>query len=308
MSNVLVTGGSGFVGSHTILQLLEKGHEVRATVRNLRREPEVRAMLQQGGMDAADRLTFAAADLERDDGWQDAVRGCDYVMHVASPFPATIPEDENELIIPAREGALRVLRAARDAGVRRVVMTSSFAAIGYGHPPQTTPFDEKRLDGPKRQRRSCVRQVKDDRRTGCMGFYRERRPRTRTLRDQSGWNFWSRAWRRSRDVRRLRETDDGRKDAGMPAHLLRRRRRPRRCRSAPARDGKRGGEGPALHCRSGRCGCVDRCGESASTASRRTGRKSAEGTASGLARATDGALESGATKRAPATRCHSTRE
>ena len=142
MSNVLVTGGSGFVGSHTILQLLEKGHEVRATVRNLRREPEVRAMLQQGGMDAGDRLTFAAADLERDDGWQDAVRGCDYVMHVASPFPATIPEDENELIIPAREGALRVLRAARDAGVRRVVMTSSFAAIGYGHPPQTTPFDE----------------------------------------------------------------------------------------------------------------------------------------------------------------------
>ena len=71
-----------------------------------------------------------------------AVNGCDYVLHVASPFPNTVPKDENELIIPAREGALRVLRASRDAGVKRVVLTSSFAAMGYGHTPQAAPFNE----------------------------------------------------------------------------------------------------------------------------------------------------------------------
>lgn len=142
MSTVLVTGGSGFIGSHSILQLLNAGHQVRTTVRNLNRESEVRAMLWQGGVETADRLSFFAADLERDQGWAEAVAGCDYVLHVASPFPPTIPKDENELIVPAREGALRVLRSARDAGVKRVVLTSSFAAIGYGHPPQSKPFDE----------------------------------------------------------------------------------------------------------------------------------------------------------------------
>ena len=89
-----------------------------------------------------DRLTFFAADLEKDTGWKEAVAGCDYVHHVASPIPPNAPKHEDELIIPAREGALRVLRASRDAGVKRVVMTSSFAAIGYGHQPQTAPFDE----------------------------------------------------------------------------------------------------------------------------------------------------------------------
>ncbi len=142
MSSVLVTGGSGFIGTHCIVQLLAAGHTVRTTVRNLKREPEVRAMLKEGGADAGDRLTFFAADLEKDAGWPEAVAGCDYVLHVASPFPATVPKDENELIVPAREGALRVLRASRDAGVKRVVLTSSFAAIGYGHAPRTTPFDE----------------------------------------------------------------------------------------------------------------------------------------------------------------------
>ena len=87
-------------------------------------------------------MRFNAADLENDAGWAEAVAGCDYVLHVASPFPATVPKHEDELIVPACEGALRVLRAARNAGVRRVVLTSSFAAIGYGHPPQSTPFDE----------------------------------------------------------------------------------------------------------------------------------------------------------------------
>lgn len=142
MSKVLVTGGSGFIGSHCILQLLAAGHEVRTTIRSLRREPEVRALLKEGGAEPGDRLTFFAADLEQDAGWPQAVAGCDYVLHVASPFPATIPNDENELIVPARGGALRVLGAARDAGVKRVVLTSSFAAIGYGHQPQSAPFDE----------------------------------------------------------------------------------------------------------------------------------------------------------------------
>lgn len=142
MSTVLVTGGSGFVGSHCILQLLAAGHRVRTTVRNLKREGDVRAMLKQGRAEPGDRLSFMAADLEKDAGWAAAVGGCEYVLHVASPFPPNIPRNEDELVVPAREGALRVLRAARDAGVKRVVLTSSFAAIGYGHKPQTTPFNE----------------------------------------------------------------------------------------------------------------------------------------------------------------------
>jgi dihydroflavonol-4-reductase len=143
MSTVLVTGGSGFIGSHTILQLLAAGHQVRTTVRNLKREGEVRGMLNSGGAEAGDRLSFFAADLERDAGWREAVAGCDYVLHVASPFPPSVPKHEDELIVPAREGSLRVLRAARDAGVKRVVLTSSFAAIGYGQKPKPTPFNER---------------------------------------------------------------------------------------------------------------------------------------------------------------------
>jgi nucleoside-diphosphate-sugar epimerase len=149
MITVLVTGGSGFIGSHCILQLLAAGHHVRTTVRHLKRESDVRAMLKVGGADPGNRLTFAAADLEHDAGWPEATTGCDYVLHVASPFPPSIPKHENELIIPAREGALRVLRAARDAGVKRVVLTSSFAAIGYGHQPQITPFDETSWTNPQ---------------------------------------------------------------------------------------------------------------------------------------------------------------
>jgi nucleoside-diphosphate-sugar epimerase len=141
-TTILVTGGSGFIGSHSILQLLAAGHKVRATVRSLNRESEVRSMLKGAGADPGDRLSFMAADLENDAGWPEAVAGCEYVLHVASPFPQNVPKHEDELIVPAREGALRVLRASRDAGVRRVVMTSSFAAIGYGQKQRQTPFDE----------------------------------------------------------------------------------------------------------------------------------------------------------------------
>src|SRR5581483_4525987 len=136
MSTVLVTGGSVFIGSYCILQLLAAGHQVRTTIRNLKREGDVRAMLKEGGAESGDRLSFFAADLENDAGWPEAVRGCEYVLHVAAPFPATVPKDQNGLSVPAREGALRVLRASRAGGVNPVVLTSSFGATGYGHPPQ----------------------------------------------------------------------------------------------------------------------------------------------------------------------------
>lgn len=142
MSTVLVTGGSGFIGVHTIAQALAAGHQVRTTVRRPEREMDVRAMLHHGGIEAAGRLAFFTADLTSDAGWREAAQGCDYVLHVASPLLTYVPADENELIVPAREGTLRVLRAARDAGVKRVVLTSSFAAIAYGHPSRYQPFDE----------------------------------------------------------------------------------------------------------------------------------------------------------------------
>lgn len=145
---VLVTGGSGFIGAHCIVQLLQKGYRVRTTVRSLSRESEVRAMVRQGGVEAGDQLTFAAADLMKDDGWAQAVEGCTYVLHVASPFPPAAPKHEDELIIPARDGALRVLKAARDAGVKRVVLTSSFAAIGYGQKISKKPYNEENWTDP----------------------------------------------------------------------------------------------------------------------------------------------------------------
>jgi len=130
-TTVLVTGGTGFLGVHTILQLLQQGYEVRTTLRSLSKKDNIIKALEEGGITDFSKLTFFEADLTRDNNWGEAVKGCDYVLHVASPFPAQDPKDENELIIPARDGALRVLKAARDAGVKRVVLTSSFAAVGY---------------------------------------------------------------------------------------------------------------------------------------------------------------------------------
>lgn len=151
MSIILVTGGSGFVGGHVILQLLDAGHDVRTTVRSLAKEPAVRDTLAHAGATNLDRLSFVAADLNQDEGWAEAVAGCEYVQHVASPFPLAQPKDENDLIRPAVDGTLRVLRAARDAGVKRVVLTSSFAAIGYGHGDQAAAYTEAdwtNVDGP----------------------------------------------------------------------------------------------------------------------------------------------------------------
>ena len=139
---VLVTGGSGFLGVYCIAALLQSGFRVRTTVRSLGREAEVRAMLAEAGSTPGEALSFAEADLMKDEGWAAAVEGCRYVQHVASPLPVAMPKDENELIAPAREGTLRVLRAARDAGVERVVLLSSSAAIGEGHAAQREPFCE----------------------------------------------------------------------------------------------------------------------------------------------------------------------
>jgi dihydroflavonol-4-reductase len=157
MSKVLVTGGSGFVGAHVVLQLVSAGHEVRTTVRNLNREGAVRAMLNAGGQEPGDRLSFFAADLESDSGWREATSSCDYVMHVASPIPADAPKHEDDLIVPARDGTLRVLRAARDANVKRVVMTSTCGAIYYGHPPQEDPFDETSWTNLNGDMSACVK-------------------------------------------------------------------------------------------------------------------------------------------------------
>lgn len=139
---VLVTGGSGFIAVHCILQLLQAGYHVRTTVRTLNRETSVRDMLRTGGADAGAQLSFIAADLASDNNWKEAVADCTYVLHVASPTPLKGYKHEDEMIIPAREGVLRVLRAARDAGVKRVVLTSAFGAVGFGHPQQSAPFRE----------------------------------------------------------------------------------------------------------------------------------------------------------------------
>jgi dihydroflavonol-4-reductase len=140
---VLVTGGSGFLGGWCLVEALRRGYRARTTVRDLSREPAVRAMLAPE-VEAGDRLTVLAADLNDDAGWRQAVEGCDYVLHVASPFPPAQPRDPDELIVPAREGTLRVLRASLEAGVERVVLTSSTAAVrNSGGPPRAGDLTEE---------------------------------------------------------------------------------------------------------------------------------------------------------------------
>lgn len=142
---VLVTGGTGFLGAWCIVKLLEAGYRVRTTIRAPKGEDKVREMLKTAKFPdpTTSNLTFTTADLMEDDGWPAAVKDATYVLHVASPFPIGAPKHEDDLIIPAREGALRVLRASREAAVKRVVMTSSFAAIGYGLPASGNPFTEE---------------------------------------------------------------------------------------------------------------------------------------------------------------------
>jgi nucleoside-diphosphate-sugar epimerase len=148
---VLVTGGSGYLAGWLIVLLLERGYRVRTTVRNPAREPEVRAAVGSK-TNAHEHLSVHAADLLSDEHWGNLAEGCDYVLHVASPLPASQPKDAEELIRPAREGTLRVLSAALDAGVRRVVLTSSVAAIRGGNEGTGGTLSEAdwtNLDAPK---------------------------------------------------------------------------------------------------------------------------------------------------------------
>jgi nucleoside-diphosphate-sugar epimerase len=128
---VLVSGGSGFIGSWCVITLLERGYTVRTTVRDLRREAEVRAMVASK-VDPGNRLSVHAADLASDEGWDAAAEGAEYVLHVASPLGVPPPKDPDDLIIPARDGAVRVVRTAIKAGAKRVVMTSSVGACSLG--------------------------------------------------------------------------------------------------------------------------------------------------------------------------------
>jgi len=147
---VLITGVSGFIGKHCAVEMLNAGYAVRGTVRSMQRAAEVKATLAKSA-DVA-RLEFAPADLETDAGWDAALAGCAGVLHVASPFPAAEPKDEQLLIRPAVQGTLRVLRAAATAGVGRLVQTSSMVAVMYGHPHErSAPFTEAdwtRIDSP----------------------------------------------------------------------------------------------------------------------------------------------------------------
>lgn len=169
---VLVTGGSGFIAGHCILELLEQGYSVRATVRSLDRESIVRSALQDAGAAHPGRLSFTAADLNSDSGWAEAASDVRFVLHVASPVRHGHVRDENEVIAPAREGTLRVLRAARDAGVKRVVLTSAFHAVSWGQPRRSHAFTERDwtdVDGP-----------------GVDAY-----GKSKTLAERAGWDFVS---------------------------------------------------------------------------------------------------------------------
>ncbi len=151
IQRVLVTGGSGFIAGHCIIELLKNGYMVQATLRSLAKEAAVRAALADAGMVKHDRLRFIAADLKYDEGWARAAADVDHVMHVASPVQPGYVANEADVITPAVDGTLRVLRAARRAGVRRVVMTSAFHAVGWGHPRSDRTFTEQDwtvVDGP----------------------------------------------------------------------------------------------------------------------------------------------------------------
>ena len=142
METVLVTGGTGFIGLHCLQQLLDKGYKVRTTLRSESRKQEVMEAMKKHSSNC-ENLEFFIADLLNDDGWKEAVEGSKYVLHVASPFFLGEPENEDVFIKPAVEGTLRVLKACADSDVQKVVLTSSFAAVGYGHPREKEVYTEE---------------------------------------------------------------------------------------------------------------------------------------------------------------------
>lgn len=170
-TTVLVTGASGFLGLWCVRKLLEAGYRVRGTLRSLKRADSLREILQGHeveGADDPDRLSFVAADLGKDDGWTDAVAGCRFVLHVASPLPNQLPKHEDDLIVPAREGTLRVLRAAADAGVARVVQTSSVAAVVNSRASDGAAHDEDSWSDVDK----------------CLPY-----PKSKTLAEKAAWQF-----------------------------------------------------------------------------------------------------------------------
>ena len=171
-TTVLVTGATGYIARHVLAQLLDAGYSVRGTARSENSLDGLRSDLRPFLTDAGslDRLTIAAADLTDDAGWSEAMRGATYVIHVASPIPAAPPKDPDDLIVPARDGTLRVLRAARDAGVRRVVLTSSLAAVLYGVDRRGKVFTDADWSNP------------DDPRIGAY-------ERSKTLAERAAWEF-----------------------------------------------------------------------------------------------------------------------
>jgi nucleoside-diphosphate-sugar epimerase len=174
MSQILVTGASGYLGTQLLAALLRPAsgrtsdQTVRAQVRDLAREDDLRAAVRRGDADDSG-LEVVTADLTSDDGWKAAMAGVDEVYHVASPIPPAQPKDPDELVVPAREGTLRVLRAARDAGARRVVLTSSFAAIGYT-PKPSAEFTEDDWTDPDMP--------------GLQPY-----PRSKTIAERAAWDF-----------------------------------------------------------------------------------------------------------------------
>lgn len=168
MQTVLVTGGNGFVGGWCVVELLEQGYAVRATVRSTAKAENVRTATAKGGADVAN-LSIAIADLTKDDGWEEAMRGCDYVLHVASPLDVAETKNYDAMIAPARDGTLRVLRAAVSAGVKRVVMTSAAAAARV----------------PKSQRRVSDETVWSDPMDPRVDAYR----RSKIMAERAAWEF-----------------------------------------------------------------------------------------------------------------------
>ena len=173
LKTALVTGGSGFLGSWCVIELLRRGYAVRTTVRDLSREAALRAAIAPE-VQAGERLSVTAADLRGDDGWEQAVSGCDYVLHVASPFPPAQPKDPDELIVPAREGTLRVLQASLHAGVQRVVVTSSIAAITGGLQPSSGSLTEDDWSDPDNRKLTPYARSKTIAERAAWDFVRER--------------------------------------------------------------------------------------------------------------------------------------
>lgn len=165
MTKVFLTGASGFIAKHILRELLEQGYQVRASIRSDKRKAELQSLFPEAA------LEYATLDLTKDEGWPEALDGCDVLMHTASPFPLTEPKDPQDLIRPAVDGTLRAMRAAKEAGITRVILTSSCAAIyKQADKPKMQPSDETNWTTP------------EDR---SVGAYEA----SKTLAEKAAWDF-----------------------------------------------------------------------------------------------------------------------